>query len=92
VSAASLTLEPFNLLISPAFHPLTPKPPSISLTPRIKIHPIYGNFQVEVNAWWEWFLLVLASRCFSSGVTTIQAGDPTEFIAVENRSHNFLKP
>jgi hypothetical protein len=36
------------------------------------------HFLAEVNAWWEWFL------------TTITDVDPTEFIAVENRSHNQL--
>jgi len=40
---------------------------------------IYGYFQVEVNAWWEWFL------------TTMLDDGPTEFIAVENRSHNIFK-
>jgi hypothetical protein len=46
----------------------------------MKNHPIYGYFQVEVNAWWEWFL------------TTIIEVGPTGFIAVANRSHNILKP
>jgi hypothetical protein len=45
----------------------------------MKIRLIYGYFQVEVPAWWEWFL------------TTILDGSPTEFIAVTNRPHNFFK-
>jgi len=46
---------------------------------RVKIRLIYGHFQVEVPAWWKWFL------------TTILDGSPTEIIAVTNRSHNFFK-
>jgi len=44
----------------------------------MKLHPIHGYIQVEVHAWWEWF------------ITTILDDSPTEFIAVENRSHNHL--
>jgi len=44
----------------------------------MKIRLNYGYFQVEVHVWWEWFL------------TTILDGNPTEFIAVTNRSHNFF--
>jgi hypothetical protein len=41
-------------------------------------------------------VLVLASRCFLSGATTILDVDPTELIAViplkQRDSHNFIKP
>jgi len=45
----------------------------------MNIRLIYGSFQIEVHAWWEWFL------------TTILDCSPNDFIAVENRSHNFFK-
>jgi len=45
----------------------------------MKIRLFYGYFQVEVHAWWEWFL------------TTILDSWPIEFIAVTNRSHNCFK-
>ena len=35
-------------------------------------------FWAEANGWWEWL------------VATIITVDPTEFIAVENRSHNLF--
>jgi hypothetical protein len=44
----------------------------------MKLNELRCHFLAEVNAWWEWFL------------TTITDVDPTEFIAVENRSHNQL--
>jgi len=45
----------------------------------MKFHEIYSHFNAMVNAWWEWFL------------TTIIDVDPTEFIAVGNRSHKIFK-
>jgi hypothetical protein len=45
----------------------------------MKLHEILCHLLAEVNAWWEWFL------------TTITGVDPTELIAVENRSHNILE-
>jgi len=44
----------------------------------MKLHPIHGYIQVEVHAWWEWF------------ITTILDDSPAEIFAVENRSHNHL--
>jgi hypothetical protein len=34
---------------------------------------------------------LFASRCLSSGVTTITDVDPIELIAVKNRSHKIIK-
>jgi hypothetical protein len=46
----------------------------------MKIHLIYGYYQVGINAWWEWF-----------SATVINVG-PIECIAVKNSSQNNLKP
>jgi hypothetical protein len=48
--------------------------------PSVKLRLIYSYFQIEVNAWWEWFL------------TTILNSGSTELIAVADRSHGIFKP